>query len=299
MRQLYSFLVRIVIIPAVPSVPLTRRPYCLAIHNSLTVNISEETPIRTAMGRLVIGRVEESGLLVIAGPNKSSELRWVNQRLAELGSSLILVDGALNRIAPMVETQGLIIATGASRTTDLDKLAAETRALANILNLPKETGQKEADLTVSSLLNEAMVSEFLGKLGREIKTVQVTGIIGENIWKMLAEKGLHALKGKTLIMTDPIKVLVAGTPDSLLEILEILRDNQTKITVAKSIHLLAITMNPFYPKYRYISHDYEPAYVDKHEMKRLLTRVTNLSVTDIIEDGVEKLWSIIDPQQRS
>lgn len=260
---------------------------------SAEIEIIEETDIKTALGRVIIGRVQKEGLVVLAGPNKSTELRRVNHLLAQYGCGLIFVDGALNRVAPMAETDGLILATGAARTTDIDKLALETKAIARLLNLPDyhATQVKEYSiLQVSSLLNGEMVEEMLEQLTPQIREIHIAGLIGENSFVALLETGREKLAGHTLVLSDPIKILVAGAPDKMLTILESLTDAGITVMVKKGLHLLAITINPFYPRYRYVTHDYEPAYVDKNRLKEMLGHECPVAVVDVVDVGVEKLW---------
>lgn len=110
---------------------------CLEL-SSAGVQVLEDTGIATPLGSVVIGEVRKAGLLLVAGPNKSLELKTVASRLEALGAKLILVDGALNRMAPMLETQGMILATGAARTIDIQRLSMESSALYHLFNLPLE-----------------------------------------------------------------------------------------------------------------------------------------------------------------
>lgn len=268
-------------------------PACNAVIKTL-----RRTEVKTALGRIIIGEVTEPGLVLVAGPNKSSELRMINQELIQNGCKLILVDGALNRIAPMVETDGLIMATGASRTTQLAKLAEETKALAEILNLPLWEGQGGSQLTVTSILTPDMVQDLFRRLTPEVKEIVVTGIIGENSFANLMDTGAEFLAGRTLILTDPIKILVAGTPDRMWQILKGIEEKGAQVVVKKKISLLAITINPFYPRYRYVSHDYEPAYVDKEKLKQYLSEKTHVPIINVVDEGIEELWATLDVESK-
>lgn len=265
---------------------------CLAA-GSAEIEVLATTDIRTPLGKIVIGEVKVPGLVVIAGANKSSEVRIVNKLLQEQGCDLVLVDGALNRIAPMVETQGLIMATGAARTTNLPKLAEETCALSAILNLPQWFPREETSLAASSLLNEGMVKELLEQVTPETRAIVVAGIIGEKSFQALLEMGRKILPGKALVLPDPIKVLVAGAPDFMLEVIEKLANSGTPVYVRNPFPLLAITINPFYPRYRYASHDYEPAYVDKKELKEAIAGKCKVPVVDVVEEGADGLWAAL------
>ena len=108
---------------------------CLAA-SSAGFAVLGETDVQTPLGRILIARVEKAGLAVTAGPNRSTEVRKISRILSRLGPGISLFDGALNRIAPLVETDGFILATGAARTTDIPRLAQETAYIWRLANLP-------------------------------------------------------------------------------------------------------------------------------------------------------------------
>lgn len=260
---------------------------CLPVSTAV-VEIKEETDISTAMGKIIVGEVVESGLIVIAGPNKSIEVKKVNAYLENYGCELIIVDGAINRIAPMVETHGLVLATGAACTTNIKKLANQTKAITDIFNTPIWQERNLKKETFSSILNEAMAEDFLKRLSDNTQEIEITGIIGEKSLEYISTTGKSKLKGRRLIFADPIKILVTANPVKTLEIFEEMKD--TEVVVKKDIRILAVTMNPFYPKYRFVSHDYESAFVDKNEMKKTMLSTCNVPIIDIMTDGVEVLW---------
>ncbi|MCR4442397.1 MAG: hypothetical protein QHH10_09650 [Peptococcaceae bacterium] len=260
---------------------------------SAGIEVMTLTKVRTALGRVIIGRVIEPGQVVLAGPIKGSELKMVNETLSEHGCRLILVDGALNRMAPMVETDGLILATGAARTSNIQELAGETRSLAKILSLPFWQRPGVPEVKTSSLLTEATVAELLRKVAPGDEAVFVDGVISENCFQMIAERGRDELAGKALVLPDPIKVMVAGNPQNVCRMLDELKSKDIHIFVRKRIKLIAVTVNPFYPRYRFVSRDYEPAYVDKDELKSELSAGCGVPVLNVVDDGVEKLWEHI------
>lgn len=257
------------------------------------IEVLQVTNVRSALGTIIIGEVKTSGLVVIAGPNKSSEVRIINEYLLKQGCDLIIVDGAINRIAPMVETEGLLLATGASRTPDIKQLAEETSALSEILNIPLWQDEKKETLTASSLLSDSMVKDLLDQIRPETEEIFMTGVIGVNSFQSLLEMGRNCLKDKTLVLTDPIKLVVAGDPDRVYETVINLEKNGTPVRVKKNIDLLAITINPFYPKYRFVSNDYQPSYVDKKELKGALSSKCNVPIVNVVEEGIDKLWEYL------
>ncbi len=84
------------------------------------------------LGRLVLGRVIEPSPIELVGPGSARELGFIVGRLLQLGSDLVLVDGALDRIAaasPDV-TEGLILVAGDSAHDSLTAIAQQARDLA-------------------------------------------------------------------------------------------------------------------------------------------------------------------------
>jgi hypothetical protein len=113
----------------------------------------ENLGIATPLGKLVCGVVEREGLIVTAGPNQSQHLRIVRDLLFQYGAELIIVDGALGRIAPMVETDGFIMATGASYKLDSYQVAMHAHYLAEICNYPQNAKNLINDPVLEQLLD--------------------------------------------------------------------------------------------------------------------------------------------------
>lgn len=254
------------------------------------IEILQRTQISTALGKVVIGRVRKPGLILLAGPTKSVEIRKVNGMLAEAGAELILVDGALNRIAPMVETQGIIMATGASRNTDIDELVSETAAIAATYQLPKWNRLAEENVLESgSILDEVMTERLLEKCLVDTETIRIQGIIGARAFSALIENGLEKIKGKKLVLADPTKLLVSGSPTQLHKWMGILEKEGVKLLLERQLPLRLITINPFYPQYRYASHDYEAAYVDKQRLKSEMLKHLKVPVVNVLEESEETM----------
>lgn len=264
------------------------------------IEILKRTDMDTALGKVVIGRVRKPGLLLLAGPTKSSEIRRANEMLEEVGCDLILVDGALNRIAPMVETDGIIMATGASRKADIELLAQETANISSIYELPvyepaagagfAEKVGAGAILESTSLLDEDTAERLLERIQPGIEAVAIKGIIGSDAFEALLEKGGQKLQGVTFVFQDPIKILVSGLPMDLQRWLKGLEDMGAKVAVLRQVKLKLITINPFYPRYRYSTHDYEAAYVDKVKLKERFLELVKAPVVNVLDETEEEIF---------
>src|SRR5665811_2432409 len=62
------------------------------------MEVLEELPFLTPLGRVIIGRAGNEGQVEISGPTTLAELRVTIERLQAHGAEQVLVDGAINRI---------------------------------------------------------------------------------------------------------------------------------------------------------------------------------------------------------
>lgn len=91
------------------------------------------------LGRLVLGRVVEPSPMELVGPTSARELADVVRRLRSLGADIVLVDGALDRVAaasPDV-TEAAVLATGAASAESLTAIASKAAFLAWLWSRPR------------------------------------------------------------------------------------------------------------------------------------------------------------------
>jgi hypothetical protein len=271
-----------------------------------------ETDISTPLGKVSVVKVEKPGLVVTAGPNKSLEVKRLQTLLHQFGPGITIFDGALNRIAPMAETDGFILATGAAKTPDIPRLAWETNLISRITNLPIIPGAlalRERQLTTvtllsntllvqkqwakTSLLAEADVDTIVAQSFENDSYLYIPGIISEKALERLMIIFKHHEKRLLLAFADPIKLLVTGNP----KIFELLTEHLPKlgifVGVLKPIPMLAVTVNPFYSEYRYESKTYLPAYVDGMRLQLAIQRNSHVPVFNVVKQGAGKLVELL------
>ncbi len=270
-----------------------------------------DTDIHTPLGRIQLIRITKPGLVVIAGPNKSSEVRQVSRLFRALGPGVTLFDGALSRIAPLMETDGLILATGAAFSTDIPLLANETKCIEQILQLPCLSGSSQFVLSsvpeisifdrdnqpgprfpFASLLSLDHVNDLIQNLETG-STLLIPGIIGEAAMTRLASCWGQQLHSGQLILSDPIKLLVAGKASRFCKLLQELQDSGIHVGVLKRLPLIAVTINPFYPAFRMESQTYQPAYVDFHRLQVAIRNSVASPVYNVVHQGADKLVDTI------
>ena len=103
-----------------------------------TMEVLEELPFRTPLGRVVIGRAARGGAVEVSGPTTLAELGVTIGRLRALGAEQVLVDGAIDRIgsASPAVSDGLVLATGGMVADTLDDVLQTTAAAVGMLTLP-------------------------------------------------------------------------------------------------------------------------------------------------------------------
>ena len=256
---------------------------------SARIETLERTETSTPLGKLVIGRVRKSGLVVLAGPNNETALREFIGKIKPMGIQLLLVDGALGRIAPMSATNGLILATGAARTRDMDRLARETAAFAFLLGLPRAEEAAEPVLRLGSLLVEKQGQEIAAE-AKGFKTLEFTGVVDIlPLTVLLKELDLYP----DIIIKDPIKLLLSQDPAETHAILKNHITMGAKVLVRNPLPLKVITVNPFYPDYNEANRQYMPGHLDAQLVYDTIAGVVDIPVVDVIRQGSGELGRIL------
>lgn len=93
------------------------------------------TGVDCALGPVYSGMATNPGRVVLAGPLSTSDVGTVLRGAPP--ERTVLLDGAFSRLAPMVLADALILATGASRSPDPRRVAAEMEALSVVFGLPE------------------------------------------------------------------------------------------------------------------------------------------------------------------
>lgn len=250
----------------------------------------EETDIGTPLGRLVICRVRKAGLVVLAGPNNQSALNYFITRLREMEIDLFLVDGALGRLAPMAATDGLVLATGASRTRDLDRLARETAALAAIFGLELVQNLPETVCQMGSMLVEKQGAECALAVSG-CQAIEFSGVVDLHPLRIFVEK---ISARPDLVFRDPIKLLLSQDLPGTAELLKKYKAGGGRVMVRKTLPLKVITINPFYPDFNATNYQYAPGFLDSQELYSKIVEAVQVPVVDVVRQGSVELARILN-----
>jgi len=275
---------------------------CLRV-SSAGLEQVEQTPFRTALGQVVILRVTSPGLVVVAGPNKTEELRVVVSRMQALGAGCVFVDGSLNRIAPMVVADRLVFATGAARTTDIGRLVEETLAIEQLFLFPL-TANPTPPAPGIQLIGEDVqvyrascavqgrkeIEQAFQRLPDRLRRIVVPG--------MVTLQGLNTLVRLTLrlrvslrvslksherpievVFDDPFKLLLADDPATTAAALQQMDPREVLTTYRHAPRLVAVAINPSYPAFDGTT--YHPALLDPAGMLERVRERLSTPVADV------------------
>jgi hypothetical protein len=143
-----------------------------------TMEVLEELPFLTPLGRVVIGRAGDEGRVEVSGPTTLAELRVTIERLQAHGAAQVLVDGAINRIgsaSPRV-SDGVVLATGGMAGDTLADVLETTSATLDMLLLPGVSDETRAQL-MPHLAGGARALSFDGC--GEVAPLQLSTVVGE------------------------------------------------------------------------------------------------------------------------
>lgn len=227
------------------------------------LEIVEHTNYRTAIGDLLLCRVQDAGYVQIAGPVMTSETKKLCKEMLDLGCELVLIDGAIDRksIASPETSDAIILATGAVLSRSMKKVIEETAHIVGLYSLPEMEESKERDLFVENINDSVEDNVMLIDNEGELKKLDLTTGLGASKYideaidentkyiyipgaltnSVVCDIGLKKLKQVHFILKDPTKIFISAMDWGIL------RKKGFKVSVLKNIEIAAITVNPWAP----------------------------------------------------
>lgn len=245
-----------------------------------------QTGVRTPLGEVVIARLSEQGAIEVAGPSAAEDLREVSEAMISFGARQVLIDGSIDRRAassPAV-VDGLVMATGAVLSDDIEAVVAATKDAIDLVRLPlaggasvetsRSHGSEEQITLERQLVLNAEPAEIATLLRKrpDASTFLVEGSLSERFLEgLLAARTERAGRALRIVVGDPTKVfLVRRGP-------EWFRRQGLEIEVRRTIDLKAITVNPVAPQ----SHRF-----DSKQLRELIeTAIADVPVLDVLAPG--------------
>ena len=222
--------------------------------------VLDTTGMPTPMGEVVIMRSCSDGLVQIAGPSMTAQLKSLKARLFALGAKRVFIDGALSRksLAMPAVSDCCILSSGASYARDMRKTVEDTAHSAALMSLEK-TARFDAGILESGAYEEKFIA--LDEEGKPIplqgakeaaELIRAGGVsAGVRVRAMLARGGVtdsvfealfaagKQLSGLELVIEDGSRLLVRAANYQKL-----LRAGAC-VKVLDETRLAAVTVNPF------------------------------------------------------
>ena len=251
-----------------------------------------QTGVRTPLGEVVLARLSEAGTVEVAGPSAAADLRAVSDAMLELGAEQVLIDGAIDRRAassPAV-ADGLVMATGAILSEDIEAVVAATSDAVDLVRLPATSASPSAahpdhgaaapvaaddegrfvvDRRLALNAEPAQIAAMLRE-HPHAHTFFVDGALGERFLEgLLTARGERAGRELKIVAGDPTKVFLSQRGPRWYA------RQGVSIEVLQTIELRAITVNPVAPQ----SHRF-----DSQALRELIEEaVADVPVLDVLD----------------
>ncbi|NMM62904.1 hypothetical protein HBE96_09355 [Clostridium sp. P21] len=233
------------------------------LYNSdITKEIIRTTGINTAMGEVIIAGALSDGYVELGGPSLNSYMRDICKMLKDIGSEIVIVDGALSRksFASPAITEATILSTGGALSRNMDKVVEQTSHCIRLLSLEKENNEKVQSLCKNipithrvSIINKDMTvinlnlktsleasKEIAESLNEHTAYVLIRGIISDKLIEGIMNS-TDRYKNITFLCEDGTKLFI--TSDTLYKF----EKQGGKLKVLNSINIICITSNPTSP----------------------------------------------------
>lgn len=243
------------------------------------IQILERTGMFTPLGEVIIFRAVQTGMIVIAGPNKRSDLNRLLAMLRRYQPEMIIVDGALNRIAPMSIVDKVIVTTGGARSEKIDELKDEVHAVESFFRCPVCTDTLEPGMSVPFLADEHDVHVLLYRSFGPGEMLEVTGPVSLKGMEFLARLlESHRYPFNTLVLADPFTLLMAGDSIRMKQVFERILKSGITVKVREAPALSFVTANPFVPRFNGMT--YSSAFLNAAELVNALRTSCAIPVYD-------------------
>ncbi len=225
------------------------------------LEILRRTKYSTAIGELLICKVQDAGYVQIAGPVINSETKKLCQDMFGLGCDLVMIDGAIDRktIASPETSDAIILATGAVLSRSMKKVVEETAHVVHLYGLPEfDENDKVTEfirqdnyehIIAFNDKGEGKVLDLVTGLGaaryiddaieEDTRYIFIPGAFTNSVVADITNKHLKQVE---FILKDPTKIFVNIMDWSQL------RKRGFKVKVLKNIEIAAITVNPWSPQ---------------------------------------------------
>lgn len=260
-------------------------------NGDITREILKTTGMMTPMGEVILVRALSDGFVELGGPSINQYMTEICQDLKELGSELIIVDGAINRktsASPAI-TEATILSTGAALSKSLDQVVEKTAHTLRLLSMEAEEDREIRNISRESLIHWKICVILEGqnikhidvptplaaarKIGEALKehprVVAIKGVITDKLLEDLM-KATDEYRGVTFLIQDGTKAFLSRDTFYKFE------KRGGRLKVLDPIKVICVSANPKSP------FGYE---FDKNKFLTELRSRISLPVFDVVGGG--------------
>ena len=233
----------------------------------VTGEILALTGIHTPLGEVAILRALSDGFVELAGPSMTEQIVALTDQLKGFGAQKVLIDGALFRrsLCAPEAAEGVILSTGGSYGPDMEKTAADTAFVAELLTLPPSGPWP--DMRGHRFAREYLYDDFTLALEGQGEDLSATGAFTDAMAAaLLRRRGIP----HTVSVEDGTRLLLSR------ESYEKLRARGVAFRVRRQNELIALTVNPFSA----YGAPYDPA-----AFQRLMESKVTVPVIDVFKES--------------
>ncbi len=221
------------------------------------VRVLQRTGALTPLGELVLARVEEEGLLVLAGVRHKADVRRLVEAMFRHQAVRVLIDGSYQRLmaADPEVSDGVVLATGAILGRTVREVAHRTREVLERLRLPATDDPGDRSLFEDALRHGRPTTRdasgrivVLAHPGMSVDEPEVRRALGSGdtvvaVPGAVSDRLLRALQGRRsghvrLVLSDPTRLF--ASPPVFRRFLA----RGGEVRVLRAVRLLAIAVNP-------------------------------------------------------
>jgi len=251
----------------------------------ITKEILTTTNMSTPMGDVVVLRALSDGNIQLAGPSMNDQLIEISKIFNDFGAQRVLIDGAISRktLCSKAVTEATVLCTGASYHKDIQVTVAHTAYFCEILSLPAMENDKvkeairahmdegkvllinnEGDVKACQTMKE-MEEKLYEKTYKDFEYIYINGALSDGAVRPILISSVP-LKNKVFIVADSSKILLTAP------IYEKIGIKGGRVAVLDTVHLAAVTINPF------SAYGYD---FDKDEFYERMSAAVDVPVIDV------------------
>jgi hypothetical protein len=261
-----------------PNMVIATSSLCLEA-SDVDWKLIEKTECYTPLGQIMIVEILSSGTMMIAGPTTNLELSKIVFEIKKQCDK-VLIDGAFNRMtfSSIHLMEGVVLASGASYSADLDETLKRTSDLVNLFSSKQTIYAIPEKIALAIFSQDKIITHPVKKIHeldymisdvkKPIDAVYIRGAITSKTMDILIESGL---KSYVLIIDDPSKWMASQRHIRALSYYNI------RIEVIRSFPILMVTINPFSPM---------GLHYDEHEMMKRFKANIHVPIYNVKEESL-------------